>query len=157
MRETREGIVTDTAPAKSGAPWHLWVVGVVSLLWNAFGCYDYYMTNTGGDEYLRSYGMTEQQIAFYHAMPAWMTGAWAIGVWGALLGSILLLLRSKWAFHVFVISFAAFLVSVIYTYGFTNVAEVNGATGMIMNVVIAASCIFFIWYAWFATTRGILR
>jgi hypothetical protein len=149
--------VTNTAPVKAGTPWHLWAVGIVSLLWNAFGCYDYYMTNTGGDEYLRSYGMTETQIAFYHAMPAWLTAAWAFGVWGALLGSILLLLRSRWAFHVFVISFAAFVLSVVYTYGFSNGAEVNGSMGLIMSAVIAASCIFFIWYARFATERGILR
>jgi hypothetical protein len=145
------------AESAAKTPWYLWVVGVVSLFWNAFGCYDYYMTHTGGDEYLRSFGMTEAQIAFYHAMPAWMTGAWAIGVWGALLGSILLLLRSKWAFHVFVISFAAFVLSVIYTYGFTNGVEANGMTAVIMHAVIAASCIFFIWYARFATKRGILR
>jgi len=147
--------MAETAAAK--APWHLWTVGVVSLLWNAYGCYDYYMTNTGGDEYLRSYGMTDAQIAFYHAMPAWMTGVWAIGVWGALLGSILLLARSKWALHVFAVSFAAFVLSVIYTYVFTNGLEINGPVGPIMSAVIAASCIFFIWYAWFATKRGHLR
>jgi hypothetical protein len=39
-------------------------------------------------------------------MPAWMTGVWAIGVWGALAGSVLLLLRSKWAVHVFAASLA---------------------------------------------------
>jgi hypothetical protein len=148
--------VTDTA-TKSAVPWHFWLVAVIALLWNAFGAYDYYMTHTGGEEYLRSYGMTEDQIAYYHAMPAWMTACWAIGVWGALLGSILLLLRSKWAFHVFVISFAAFVVSVIYTYGFTNGVEVNGMTAIIMSGVIAASCVFFIWYARFATRRGWLR
>ena len=27
------------------APAHLWIVGILSLLWNAFGCYDYLMTN----------------------------------------------------------------------------------------------------------------
>ena len=149
--------MTETAPPTAATPWHLWAVGIVSLLWNAFGCYDYYMTNTGGDEYLRSYGMTEPQIAFYHSMPPWMTAVWAIGVWGALLGSILLLLRSKWAFQVFVISFAAFVLSVIYTYGFTSGAEVNGAMSMIMSAVIAASCMLFIWYAWAMKRRGVLR
>lgn len=62
--------------AKSGAPWHLWVVGVVGLLWNGYGCYDYFMTETAGEEYLRSYGMTDEMIAYYNAMPAWMTAVW---------------------------------------------------------------------------------
>lgn len=149
--------MSEAVQSTAKTPWHLWTVGIVSLLWNAFGCYDYYMTHTGGDAYLRAYGMTEAQIAYYHAMPSWMTAAWAIGVWGALLGSILLLLRSKWAFQVFVISFAAFVLSVVYTYGFTDGYETNGPAALIMSAVIAASCVFFIWYARFATRRGVLR
>ena len=27
-------------------PWHVWLVGVLSLLWNAYGGYDFIMTNT---------------------------------------------------------------------------------------------------------------
>ena len=26
------------------APAHLWIVGILALLWNCFGCYDYLMT-----------------------------------------------------------------------------------------------------------------
>ena len=29
------------------APWHLWVVGVVTLLWNAVGIFSYMMTHLG--------------------------------------------------------------------------------------------------------------
>lgn len=148
--------MTETAPTKPATPWHFWAVAIVSLLWNAFGCYDYYMTQTGGDEYLRSLGMTDAQIAFYDTMPSWLEGAWAAGVWGALLGSILLLLRSKWAFQAFVISFAGFVVSVIYTYGFANGLEANGPAALFMSAAIAAACVFFIWYARFATRRGLL-
>jgi hypothetical protein len=62
--------------AKAAIPWHFWVVVIVGLLWNGYGCYDYFMTTTGGEEYLRSYGMTEEQIAYYAAVPSWMTGVW---------------------------------------------------------------------------------
>ena len=30
-------------------PWHLWLVGVVSLLWNGFGGYDFIMSTTQGE------------------------------------------------------------------------------------------------------------
>src|SRR3712207_1087839 len=96
----------DRLPA-SRTPWHLWLVGVLSLLWNGFGAYDYLMTNTQGDAYLRSMGLTEAQMAYYDAMPAWMTAVWAIGVWGATLGSVLLLLRRRWAVPVFTASLVA--------------------------------------------------
>lgn len=26
------------------APWHLWFVGVLSVLWNGFGCFDFTAT-----------------------------------------------------------------------------------------------------------------
>lgn len=143
--------------AKTGAPWHLWAVGVVGLLWNGYGCYDYVMTVTGGEEYLRSYGMTDEMIAYYTAMPAWMTAVWAVGVWGGLLGVILLLLRTKWALHVFVASCAAFILSLIYTYVLSGGAPAMPPGAPIMHAVVLAGCLFFIWYAWFAAKRGILR
>jgi len=150
--------MTDATPAKSsGTPWHLWVVGVVAVLWNAYGGYDYVMTQTGGPEYLRSLGMNDAAVAYFDAMPAWMTAVWAIGVWGAVLGSILLLLRLKWALHAFIASLAAFVMSLVYTYALSNGAEVAPPEAAYMNVVILAGCLFFVWYAWFATKRGLLR
>ncbi len=150
--------MTEATQAKAaGTPWHLWVVGVIAVLWNAYGCYDYVMTNTGGVEYLRSFGFTEEQIAYYVAMPAWMTAVWAIGVWGAMAGAVLLLLRSKWALHAFAASLAAFVLSLVYTYALSNGGDIMPAEAPIINAVILAGCLFFLWYAWFATKRGILR
>lgn len=142
---------------KAGAPWHLWVVGVIALLWNAYGTYDYYMTTTGGAEYLRSYGLSEDMIAYYTSMPDWTTPAWFVGVGGGAIGAILLLLRSKWAGPVFIVSFAAYLATVVYQYGMSNGAAVIGQTGIIMSVVIGAICLFLIWYAFAMKKRGVLR
>lgn len=156
--------------ASSGAktPWHLWAVGVIAVLWNSYGGYDYVMSMTQGATYMAAAGMTPDQVAYYEAMPVWMTAVWATGVWGGVLGSILLLLRNKLAFPVFVVSFAAFLVSLVYTYGISGGGEVMGymiqdgvkvasSTIIIMNVVIAAGCAFFTWYAWMMAKRGLLR
>lgn len=149
--------MSDTAQAKSGVPWHLWAAGVIAVFWNAYGCYDYVMTVTGGEEYLRSLGMPEEAMAYYAAMPAWMTGVWAIGVWGGLLGAVLLLLRMKWALHAFAVSLAAFVLSLVYTYALSDGASVMPTEGYILNAVILISCLFFVWYAWFAAKRGLLR
>lgn len=144
---------------KSSTPWHLWAVGVLGVLWNAYGCYDYFMTNTQGDAYLQSFGMTQEQIYYFHAMPSWMTAVWAIGVWGGLLGAVLLLIRSKWTLHVFVASLAAYVLSLVYYYVLSPAgAELMGGDSMwIMQIVILAACLFFAWYAWFASKRGLLR
>lgn len=149
--------MTEASSPTAATPWHLWAVGVLGVLWNAYGCYDYTMSQTGGEAYLRSAGMTDPQVAYFNAMPSWMTAVWAIGVWGALTGAILLLLRSKWALHVFAASLAAFVMSLVYTYGMSDGGELYGQTGLIMNGVILAGCLFFLWCAWFASKRGLLR
>lgn len=149
--------MTETTQTTGGStPWHLWVAGLVGLLWNGFGCYDYYMSNTAGDAYLKGMGMTEPQMAYFHAMPPWTTAVWAIGVWGGLLGAILLLLKRKWAFPVFVASLAAYVVSLIYTYGMSDGAAVMGDQMYVMNAVIFAGCAFFVWYSRRMAQRGVL-
>ncbi|MDO7630157.1 MAG: hypothetical protein MUQ84_04420, partial [Loktanella sp.] len=70
-------------------PLHLWIVGVLSLLWNAGSGYDYLMTRLESTAYLAV--LTEPQRAFLDAAPMWFNATWAIGVWFAILGSILLL------------------------------------------------------------------
>ena len=147
---------TMPAPAKGSVPWHLWVVGVVALLWNGFGGYDYVMTRLQGDAYMRSAGMTDAQIAHFNAMPVWMEAVWAIGVWGGVLGSILLLLRSKWAFHALLASLIAFAMSVVYGQT-TGGNAVMGSMGLIFSGVIFLIGLALVMYARAMTKRGVLR
>ena len=80
-------------------PWHLWAVGMLSLLWNGFGAYDFIMTSTQGETYMRSMKFSQEMIDYYMAMPDWMWVPWILGVWGAVIGSILLLLRLRGFFE----------------------------------------------------------
>jgi hypothetical protein len=132
-------------------------VGGLGLLWNGFGAFDYLMTHLQGDAYLRGIGMTDPQIAYFQAMPAWMTAAWAVGVWGALLGTVLLLLRTRLALPVFIASLAGLLVGLVYAYGLSDGGALMGTMGMVMNAVILAGCLFFVWYAWRSVKTGVLR
>jgi hypothetical protein len=140
----------------SRAPWHLWAVGLVGLLWNAYGGFDYFMSKTRGDAYLQSVGMTPEQIAHLNAMPAWMTVVWAVGVWGALLGAVLLLLRSRYAVPVFVASLVAYVLSLVYAYLISPMPG-SDASLVIVQLVILVGCLFFAWYAIRARQRGWLR
>jgi hypothetical protein len=139
------------------APWHLWLIGVLGLLWNGFGVYDYLMTVTQGEAYLRGMGMTDPQIAYFNAMPSWMTGVWAVGVWGALLGTVLLLLRSRWAVPAFRASIAALIISLLYTYVLSDGARVMGSQVVVMNAVVTTAAALFLWYASVMRRRGLLR
>ncbi len=143
-----------SGPART--PWHLWAVGILGLLWNAYGGFDYFMSKTRGDAYLQSVGMTPEQIAHFNAMPSWMTVVWAVGVWGALLGAVLLLMRSRYAVPVFAASLVAYVLSLVYAY---LIAPMPGGSPAIVvfQLVILAGCVFFAWYARRARQRGWLR
>jgi len=86
--------------AQARTPIHLWIVGVLALLWNSFGCFDYLMTRMRNTEYLAS----AMPSVDPNAMLAWIDGfplyaqiGWGLGVWMGLLGSVLLLIRNRWA------------------------------------------------------------
>mgnify|MGYP001366416146 FL=1 len=136
-------------------PWHLWVVGIVSLLWNAFGAFDYLMTRTGAEWYVAN--LTPEQVAHLNAYPLWVDIAWPLGVWGALLGSIGLLLRKGWAVWMFGISLIGLLFSTIYNFVLTDGAAAMGGTPIvIMNIVIWAIAILLLVYANAMRNRGVL-
>ena len=146
--------MTATTETGRSTPWHFWVVVVVAILWNGFGGYDYTMSHLQGETYYRQMGMSEAVIAFMDTYPTWMHAVWAIGVWGSVAGSILLLLRMRWAFHAFVLSLLGAIGNLAYT------AVTPGGTetmGLVMPLVIIVVCLFFIWYSWTMTKQGVLR
>jgi hypothetical protein len=144
-------------PAPMKTPWHLWLIGAFAALFNSIGVFDFVMSLAQGAKYQASAGMTPDQIAHYQQMPSWMMVVWAVGVFGAFLASILLLLRRKLAWPVFVVSLAAFLVSLIYTYVLTNGGAVMGAQMAIVSAVIALLLVLFSGYSRFMAGRGVLR
>ncbi len=147
--------MTDTM--KAATPWHLWAVGGISLLWNAFGGYDFVMSVTQGETYWRASGMTDAMIAYYIAMPAWMYVPWVLGVWGAVAGSILLLLRSRFAVHAFALSLIGAVISLAY--GLMNpMPELPPAMAAMayMPWVIVVIAAILAWYAWTMGKKGVL-
>ena len=140
-------------------PWHLWVVGVVSLLWNAFGGYDFIMTTTQGETYFRASGFDQPMIDYFNAMPAWMYGPWALGVWGAVLGSILLLVRRKLAAPILALSFLGAVFSLIYQKVIDVPPPPPPALAVMTNMpyVIVLIAALLAWYAWAMAKRGVLR
>ena len=99
---------TDTDAIAAKTPIHLWIVGVLTTLWNAFGAYDYFMTRTKGAAYITQMmpGVDGTgYMAYINAFPIVVSIGWALGVWVGLAGSILLLMRSRWAVPALLISF----------------------------------------------------
>jgi hypothetical protein len=144
----------NTREAQSKTPVHLWIVGILALLWNAMGAFDYLATQLELDSYMSQF--TPEQLEYFYSFPKLMTACWAFAVWGAVAGSIGLLLRKKWAVWAFVVSCAGMIVTTIYNYGMTDGAEIMGSTGVIFSVVIWVIALFLLWYSWSQAKKGVL-
>lgn len=136
------------------APLHLWVVGILSLLWNAMGCFDYLATKLQLDFYMSQF--TEAQLEYFYGFPAWLSIFWALGVWGALLGSLALLFRSRWAVALFAVSLFGMIVSTAYTVLLSDGLEIMGSGAAAFSAVIFVIGVLLLVYARRMTARGVL-
>lgn len=147
---------------RAATPWHLWAVGIVSLLWNGFGAYDYVMSQLRNEAYMAA--MTEpfgfsaaEAITYFDSFPVWADAAWAVGVWGAVLGSLLLILRNRFAFHAFAAALAGLVLTIIYQYANPLPGASNSPLAVVMTALVTAITIALIYYAKRMTRSGVLR
>lgn len=144
-----------TAEGRS-TPVHLWIVGILALLWNAMGCFDYWMTETANQTYLGK--MPPDTIAYMASLPKWLIGTWALGVWGGLAGSILLLMRSRYAVWLYALSLIGAVVGLGYQmFMVQRPASMTTGSMAIMPWVIIVVCAFLCWYAWTMEKKGVVK
>ncbi|HKR24668.1 MAG TPA: hypothetical protein VJS15_05380 [Allosphingosinicella sp.] len=137
-------------------PVHLWVVAVLATVWNAFGAFDYVMTQTRNEAYLANF--TDPQRAYFDSFPMWMEATWAFGVWGGFLGALLLLLRSRHAVTAFAVSLLGLAISTVYQYVLsTPPADMMTGVMIGMNIAIWAIAIGLLWYSMRMRRAGVLR
>ncbi|MFN2100052.1 hypothetical protein [Altererythrobacter sp. MF3-039] len=134
------------------APWHLWVVGILTLLWNGVGIWSYTSTQTGN---LDGFGMSDEAIAYVTSFPAWADSLWALGVWGALAGSILLLLRSRFAVTALLVSVVGLVGTTVYQRVLTELPADMAGIGI--PIMIWAITLLTLWYAMRMRKQGVLR
>ena len=138
-------------------PWHLWVVGVLSLLWNAVGAFDYTMTKLNDADYLSAF--TPEQIAYFQSFPLWANAGWALGVWGSVVGSLLLLARSRHAVTAFIVSLVGLAISTFYQFGmhWSDLQRMFGNFPAIFTAVIWIVAIALLIYSRRQAASGVLR
>lgn len=136
------------------APRSFWIVAVLSLLWNLFGCYDYLMSKLSPASYFAANGMNAESAAYMASLPVWLTAFWALGVWGSLAGSLLLLARSRLAVPAFALSLVGLAVSQL-TQEFWLHPPQAGPIGLILMVW--SALVFFLIYARSMAAKGVLR
>ena len=139
-------------------PAHLWIVGILSLLWNCFGAYDYTMSHMRNMDYLAKMGDANVMLAYMDSMPMYAKFGWGLGVWFALLGSVLLLMRSRYAVHAFALSVIGMALSFGGQYvGPTPPAAMTQGAAKYVPLFIIALGLAQLWYAWRERGEGVLR
>ena len=139
-------------------PAHLWIVGSASLLWNAFGAYDYLMTRFRNMDYLSSMGDPNAMLAYIDGMPLYAHVGWGLGVWGSLPGSVLLLARSRYAVHSFAISLIGAILSLGSQYiGPPPPPEMTDGALKYVPLMIIGIIALLLWYSWRQEKNGLLR
>ena len=132
-------------------PAWFWIVAVLGLLWELFGVAMYLMT-VGIIENAQE--MSEAERSLMESSPTWVTGLFAIGVFGGLLGVLGLLLRKSWARPLLILS----LVAVILQFGgwllMTDAVAVVGSSVFLMPAIIVAVAFLLVWVASAGVTRG---
>lgn len=136
------------------APIHLWIIGILSLLWNAIGAFDYSATQLKLDFYMSQF--TQQQLDYFYSFPAWVDAAWAVGVWGALLGSLALLLRKAFSVWLFGVSILGMAGTSAYSFLLTDGSAVAGEGALMFTIVIWVIALFLFVYARAMAARRVL-
>jgi hypothetical protein len=137
------------APTK--APWHLWAVGIISLLWFGSGAWVLLQAQYGTLP-----GMEPDEIAYYAARPEWAEWLTDATLFATFVGSIALLLRSRHAVPLFTVGTAlvVFGNAIEIADGSSRVYANIGA--LIATVIIVASVVFDAAYSHAMRRRGVL-
>ncbi len=142
----------------TGRPWHLWVVAILTLLWNAIGCLDFIMTQMENADYFENAGFTSEQMAFFTGYPTWAALIWGVAVFSPMLGALCLLLKTRLAFACFVVGLLTYVIAMTRQYGFTEFMTLFPEPSYpIFSVIIFVIGLGQVLYARAMTSRRVLQ
>lgn len=127
------------------APAWLRIVAALGLLWNLFGVYQYLMTVgvvAGAD------------AAAVSMMPAWVTGAFAIAVFGGTLGCIGLLMLKRWAKLLLLLSLLGVLAMDLWMFVLSGLGSTMPPAEMGVTACVVLVAVLLVWLAYSADKKG---
>ncbi|MFN3516303.1 MAG: hypothetical protein ACK4YM_03980 [Novosphingobium sp.] len=128
-------------------PASFWVIAGAGMIWNAIGGIIYTWSKLDPSAALAKASPAMQ--AYIATMPIWAHLGWSLGVWGSVAGSVLMLVRSRYAVPAFLVS----LVGAIVSYAAQAIAAVLEPALSIFTVLVIA----FLWhYARRSAVQGLL-
>lgn len=138
-----------------GPPRSFLIISIAALVWNLLGVMSYLMEVTRSPEALAQ--MPEAERLLLETLPSWVTGAFAIAVFGGVLACVALLLKKAWAVPLFTVSLVAVVLQMGYWVLMTSAMEVYGPEALIMPVLVTVIAVFLLWYSRDARNKGWLN
>lgn len=134
------------------APWHLWVVGILALLWNISGAYTIMSAQAG-----RLPGISADEAAYYAAQASWFVVVTDLALLSAIAAAVALLLRRRWAVPLFGISIVCIAVTAGYDLAAGTSRMFANQGALIATIVIWVLAVLQFWYAAAMRSKGVLR
>lgn len=126
--------------------WSFWVIGVIALIWNLMGAMNFFMQMNAS----AVSAMPEAYRNIIESRPVWATSAFALAVFGGVLGGFLLLLRKSAATHLFIASLLGAILTMIHFFGISDFGPAEAFIGSSMQLLVT---VFLIWYSMLAKRK----
>ena len=136
-------------------PLWFWIAAGLGLAWNIFGVVQFLGSLSATTESLMATGLTAEQAAVMLGYPSWMTIAFAVGVFGGLIGCLLLLLKKRISVLVFAVSLIGYVILYIGDITEGVFAAIGTSQVVILSMVVAIAAAL-MWLARYFDRRGAL-
>ena len=129
-------------------PASFWVIAVLGLLWNSFGAYLYMTARLDPQAALA--GASPDMREYFAHQPIWANIGYGLGIWGSFFGSAAMVLRSRHAATLFLVSLIGAALS--------HLAQaMAGVIPVELAIVIMGIIAFLWWYCRRCVQQGLLR
>ena len=139
-----------------GRPWHLWLIGMIGGLWSSIGVISFILTQMNVEAVMSRF--PPQQREYFESFPLWVVAFWAIGVFGGVIGCLLLLLKNRLAFRVLLASLIGTIVcnlGGLFLLGGMEVMRATDGLGLTVFPIFVAA--FLAYCARAMSKKGVLR
>jgi hypothetical protein len=139
------------ATPRVGAPWHVWVVAALTLLWNGSGAVTIMLAQAG-----QLPGISADEAAYYAAQPLWFVLSTNIATLAPVAAAIALLFRRQLACWLFAVSLALIVVNNAYDLVAGTSRTLGNQGAFIVTITIVVVATHQLIYALAMKRRGIL-
>lgn len=133
------------------APWHLWAVGILSLLWDGSGAFTIVSA-----QHQAVFALAPDEADYYAAQAPWFVALVDIGLVTAILGGLGLLLRKRSAVWAFAVSLVLILFGDAYELGIGTSRIYASSAAAFVTGLIAVLAALQLAYANAMAKRGVL-